>query len=129
MFAWNYFILCHVAINKTSLIVVKGNQLLDTTIVASLAILLSSAGITHIHKLPAPEVRVMVTKAVAIKAMVMVMVVVVGRSVVRPMPCMPMSSRVMRLVSSKGINQDYLVIISIGLTRLNKKKDSRNCFL
>ena len=61
-------------INEASLIIVKGDQLLDTTIVASLAILLSSAGVTHMHKMPGPEVRAMVTKAVAIRAVVIVMV-------------------------------------------------------
>ena len=81
------------AINKASLIVVKGDQLLDATIVASLAILLSSAGVTHMHKMLGPEVRVVVTKAVAIRAMVVVMVMVVGRPVVKPMLWMPMSSR------------------------------------
>ena len=38
MFTWHYSILCHMAINKASLIVVNGDQLLDATIVASLAI-------------------------------------------------------------------------------------------
>ena len=46
---------------------VEGDQLLDATIVASLAILLSSAGATHMHKMPGPEVRVVVTKAMAIR--------------------------------------------------------------
>ena len=58
------------AINEASLIVVKGEQLLDATIVASLAILLSSAGVTHTHELPGPEVRVVVTKAMSIRAVV-----------------------------------------------------------
>ena len=81
------------AINKARLIVVKGDQLLDATIVASLAILLSSAGVIHMYKMPGPEVRVMVTKAVASRVMVLVMVVVVGRPMVEPMPWMPMRSR------------------------------------
>ena len=59
MFAWHYLTLYHMAINKVSLIVVKGNLMLDSTIVASLAILLSSAGVTHMYKMPGPEVRVM----------------------------------------------------------------------
>ena len=117
------------AINEASLIIVKGNQLLDTTIVASLAILLSSAGVTHMHKMPGPEVRAMVTKAVAIRAVVMVMVVVMGRLLVKPMPWMPMSSRSIRLFSLKGINQDHLVIVSIGLTRVGQKTEFRNCSL
>ena len=117
------------AINEASLIVVEGNQLLDATIVASLAILLSSAGVTHMHKMPGPKVRVMVTKAMAIRAMVMVMVMVMGRPVVEPMPWMPMSSRGIQLVSLKGINQDHLVIMSIGLMRLSQKTEFRNCSL
>ena len=72
------------AINEASLIVVEGDQLLDATIVASLAILLSSAGVTHMHKMPGPEVRVVATKAVAIRAMVVVMVMVVGRPWLSP---------------------------------------------
>ena len=38
------------------------------------------------HKMPGPKVRVVVTKAVAIRAVVIVRVVVVGRLVVEPMP-------------------------------------------
>ena len=68
----------------------------------------------------------MVTKAVAIRAVVMVIVVVVGRPMVEPMPWMPMSSRGMRVVSLKWINQDHLVIMSIGLTRLSQKTEFRN---
>ena len=74
------------AINKASINVVEGNQLLDATIVANLAILLSNAKVTHMHKMPGPEVRVMVTKTMAIRAMVMVIVMVVGKPVVEPMP-------------------------------------------
>ena len=74
------------AINKASLIVVKGNQLLDATIVASLAILLSSAGATHMHKMLGSEVRIVAIKAVAIRAVLMLMVIVVGRPMVEPMP-------------------------------------------
>ena len=107
------------AINEVSLIVVKGNQLLDATIVASLAILLNSAGVTHLYKMLGPEVRVMASKAIAIRAIVVVMVVVVGWPVVQPMPWMPKSNKGIQLISLKGINQDHLVIISIGLTRLS----------
>ena len=41
--------------------------------------------------MPGPEVRVMATKAVAIRALVMAMVMgmVVGRLIVEPMPWMP----------------------------------------
>ena len=86
MFVWHYLTLYHMDINKASLIMVEGDQLLDATIVASLAILLSSAGVTHMHKMPGPKVRVMATKAMAIRAMVLVMVVVIGRLMVEPMP-------------------------------------------
>ena len=60
-----------------------------------------------------PKVRVVVIKAVAIRAMVVVMVMVVGRLMVEPLPWMPMSSRGIRLVPLKGINQDHLVIIPL----------------
>ena len=118
--------LYYVAINKASLIVVKGYQLLDAIIVASLAIFLSSAGPTHMHKMLGSKVRVMVMKTMAIRTVVVVMVVIMGRPVVKPMPWMPMGSRVMRLVSLKGINQDHLVIMLIGLTRLSQKTEFRN---
>ena len=72
------------AINKGSLIVVKGNQLLDATIVAVLVILISSAGVPHTHKMPGSKVRVMVTKTVAIRVMVAVMVLVMGKPMVEP---------------------------------------------
>ena len=121
--------LCHIGINEARLIVVVCDQLLDATIVASLAISISSTGVTHMHKMPGPEVRVMLTKAVAIRAMVVVMVVVVGRPIVEPLPWMPINSRVIKLVSLKGINQDHLVIISIGLMRLSQKIEFKNCSL
>ena len=69
------------AINESSLIMVEGDQLLDATIVASLVILLNSAGVTHMHKILGPEVRVVVTKAVAIRAMAMFIVVRVAMAV------------------------------------------------
>ena len=72
---------------------VKGDQLLDATIVASLAILLSSAEVTYMYKIPGPKVRVVVTKTVAIRAMVVALVVAMGRLMVEPMLWMPMSSR------------------------------------
>ena len=103
------------------MIMFKANQLLDATIVASLAISLSSAGATHMYKMLGPKIRVVVTKAVAIRAMVMVMVVVmvvvVGRPVVEPMLWMLISSRGTWLVSLKGINQDHLVMISAAMMR------------
>ena len=86
MFAWHYSILYYMAINDASLIVVKGHQLLDAIFVASLAILLSSAGVTHTHKMLGPEVRVIITKAMAIRAMVMVMAMFMGRPVLEPKP-------------------------------------------
>ena len=107
------------AINEANLIVVKSNLPLDNTSVASMAILLSSAGVTHMPKMLGPKVRVMATKAVAIRAVVVVMFVVVARPVVEPIPWIPMSSRGIRLVSLKRINQDHLVIMTIGLTRLS----------
>ena len=76
---------------------VKGNQLLDATIVVILDILLNSAGVTHMHKILGPKVRVIVTKAVAIRAVIMDMVIVMGRPVVEPMPWMPMSGRGIQL--------------------------------
>ena len=78
MFAWHFSTLYYVAINKASLIVVEGNQLLDATIVVSLAISLSSAGVTHMHKMPGSNIRVVATRTMAIRAVVMVMVVVVA---------------------------------------------------
>ena len=81
------------AIKKARLIMVGGDKLPDATILASLAILLSGTGVTHIYKTPGPEVRVVVTKAVAIRVIVMVMVMVMGRPMIKPMPWMPMSSR------------------------------------
>ena len=114
------------AINEASLIMVKDDQLLDTTTVASLAILLSSAGVTQMHKMPGPKVRVVVTKAVAIIVMVMLMVMSVGRPIIGPMPWMPMRSRGIAFISLKGINQGHLVIVSIGLIRLSRV---RSCSL
>ena len=105
---------------------VEGNQLLDATIVASLAILLSSSRVTQMHNMPEPKVSIvatkaMVTKAMAIKTMVLVILVVMGSLLVGPMPLMPMSSRGIYLISLKGINQSYLVIMSIRLMRLSQK--------
>ena len=81
------------AMDKASLILVKGDQLPDAIIVASLIILLSSARVTQMHIMLVPEVRVIATKAVAIRVIVMVMVVIMGRPMVGPMPWMPMSTR------------------------------------
>ena len=72
---------------------VEGNQLLDAIIVASLAISLSTAGVTHMHKIPGPKVRVVATKSVDIRTLVMLMVMVVGRPMVEPMQWMLRSSR------------------------------------
>ena len=45
------------------------------------------------HKMLRPKVRVMATKAMAIRSLVIVMVIVVGRPIVRPMLWMAMISR------------------------------------
>ena len=71
------------------------------------------------HIILGPKVRVVVTKAMAIRAVVVVMVMVMGRPMVKPMLWMPMSSRGIRLVPLKLINQDHLVIKSIGLMRFS----------
>ena len=81
------------AINKASKIVVKRDQLPDVTTVPSLAISLSRAGVTQMHRMTWPEVRVVATKAMAIRAMVMFMVLGVGRAMVRPMLWLHVSSR------------------------------------
>ena len=71
------------------------------------------------YKMLGPKVRVVVTKVVAIRAVVLVMVMVLGRPLVDPILWKPMSSRGIQLISLKKINQDYLVVMSIGLTRLS----------
>ena len=48
------------AIDKGSLIIVEDDQLLDANTVASLAILLSSSGVTKMPKMLGPEVRVII---------------------------------------------------------------------
>ena len=65
-------------------------------------------------KIPWPEARVMATKAMAIRAMFIVMVMIMGRPMVGPMLWLPMSSRGIQLILFKGINQSYLVIMSMG---------------
>ena len=92
------------AIDEASLIVTEGNQLLDATTVESLAILLSTAGATQMLKTLGPKVRVMATKAMAIKVMIVVMIVIMVRPMIGPMTWMPISSRVIHLISLKGIN-------------------------
>ena len=84
---------------------IEGSQMLDTTTVASLAILLSSARVTQMPKMLEPRIRVVAAKAVAIKAMVVAIIGVIGRPLVDPMLWMPMSSRGIRLISLWGINQ------------------------
>ena len=79
--------------------------------------------------MPASKVRVMVTKAMAIRAVIVVLVIIMGRPIVEPMLWIPMSSRGIQLASLKGIRQDHLVIMSIGLTRLIQKTEFRNCSL
>ena len=92
------------ALDKASLIVIKANQLTNATTVASLGILQSIAGVTQIPKIPVSKIRSMVNKAVAIKFMVMAMFRVMGRTMVRPMPKMPMSSRGIQLIPFRGVN-------------------------
>ena len=60
------------AINKASLIIVKGNWLPNATFVESLAIFHSV--VVTLFFLLGPEVRFIVTKAIAIKAMVVTMI-------------------------------------------------------
>ena len=57
--------LCYIAVSKASLIAVGSNQLPDATIVVSLTILLSSAGVTQMPKMLEPKVRVIAVKAMA----------------------------------------------------------------
>ena len=59
----------------------------------------------------------------------MAMIIVKDRLIVGPMPWMPMNSRGIQLICLKGINQGYLVIMSIGLTRLSLKTKFNNCSL
>ena len=80
-------------------------------------------------RMPGPKVRVVATKAVATKAIVVATVGVIGKPVVGPMPSIPMSSRGIRLISLKGINQGYLVIMSMGLMRLSQKTKFKKCSL
>ena len=91
-----------------------------------LAFLLNNAGVTQMLKTPGHEVRVMVTKTMAIKAMLIAMVRVMGMPMVRTISSMPMSGRGIQLISFKAINYSYLVIIFIGLIRLSKKTDYKN---
>ena len=93
----------------------EDNQLPDATIVASLDILLTSAGATQIPKMLGSNIKIMATKSMAIKVMVVVMVMVIGRPMVWPMPWIPMSSLGIWLVFLKGIDLGYPVIIFIGL--------------
>ena len=74
------------AINTASLIVVEGNQLPDATTVASLAISLSSAKTSQMHKILGPKVRVVATKAMAMRAMVLAIVMLMGRHIARRIP-------------------------------------------
>ena len=112
------------AMNEASLNAVESNQLTDAATVASLAILLNSSGERQMHRILAPEVRVRAIKAMTIRAMVTFMVMIIGKPIVRTMPLIPMSSRGIKLVSLKRINQGHLVIMSIGLTRLSQKLSS-----
>ena len=101
---------------------VKSDHLPGATTVASLTILLSSAGVMQMHGMQGPEVRVVPAKAMTIRAVLIVVVIVMGRPMVRSMPRMLMSGRGTPLVSLKGIKQGHLVIISIRLMRLSQKQ-------
>ena len=96
------------AINKASIIMVEGNQLPDATTMASLAIFLSTAGVTQMPKMQGPKARVITTKAMATRTMVLALLGVMGRSMVGPMPWMPMRHRGMQLISLKAINQAHI---------------------
>ena len=74
--------MCCVAINEASLIVVEANQLLDVTIVGSLAIPQSSARVNSMPIIPEPNIRVVAKKAVAINAIVVAVIGVVDRPMV-----------------------------------------------
>ena len=71
----------------------------------------------------------MANKAVAIKAVVVAMLGVIGRTMLGPMPWMPMSSRCILHINLKGINQDHLVSMYIWLIGLCQKAEFRNCSL
>ena len=114
------------SVNKASLIKVEGDQLLDTTIVISLAILKSSAGVNKMPKMLGLEVRVVVPKVVAIKAVVVALLKVICRPMVGLMPWIPISNRGIRCISLKGINQSHLVIILIKLMRLTQKNQFKH---
>ena len=105
-------------VNEASLILVEGNQLPVANTVASLAILLSIAGVSQMPKMPRLKVRVKATKSMAIEDIVMLMVIVVSRPIVGTMIWMNINSRGIQLISLKGISQGHLVIMSIGLTML-----------
>ena len=77
------------------------------------------------HKMPGLEVKVMNTKAVVIRVVVIVMVMVVDGLMLR----MPRNSRGFQLISLKGINQSYLVIMSIGLINFSQNTEFKNCSL
>ena len=61
----------------------------DATTMISLLILLSSSGATQMPKTVGTKLRVMASKAMAIKAVVVAIVRVMGRHAVGPMPWMP----------------------------------------
>ena len=112
------------SIEKASLITVAGDQLPDATIFTSLAILLS-ARITLMPIILEPKVRVVATKAMAIKAMFGAM----SGPMVGLMPWMHMSNWGIQLISLGGINQVHLAIMSIRLVRLSQETKFRNRFL
>ena len=90
------------AINKAGLLAVEVNELPDDTIVASLGISLSSAGVSLMLKILGPEVRVIAPKAMAIKAISMAIIRIIGRPVIGPMPWMLMSSNGSKHIPLRG---------------------------
>ena len=111
------------------MILLEANQVLNTIAFVSLAISLNSARATQIRKMSGPKVRVVVTKPMPIRAEVVAIVGFVGRPMVGLMPWMLVSRRGFLLITPRGINQVYLVIISIGLMRLSQKTELRKCSL
>ena len=85
----------------------EGDQLPNATIVASLNISLRTVTETQMPKMLGPKVRVIYAKTMVMRAMVVAMVRVMGRTIVGPIPMMPMSSRGIQLISLRGIHQVF----------------------
>ena len=65
-------------------------------------------------KMLGPRVKVVATKAMAIKAVVEVMVMVMGRPMVGPMPWMPVSSRGIYLISLRESTKAIWLLCPLG---------------